>query len=96
MGQYYNILLKEGNKASIAYDRYLIVNGARQYTMAKLMEHAWIGNHFVDTICAKIYASASTFKIVWMGDYGDTVFRYGKAENISLTEQDVLRLYDRC
>ena len=42
MGQYYNVLLKEGKKASVAYDRFLIVKGERQYTMAKLMEHSWI------------------------------------------------------
>lgn len=96
MGQYYNVLLKESKKASVAYDRYLIVNGKKEYTMAKLMEHSWIGNYFVDTICAKIYNAASTFRVVWMGDYGDTVFRYGKNENISLTEQEVVRLYDRC
>ena len=74
MGQYYNVLLKEGKKASVAYDRHLIVNGKKEYTMAKLMEHSWIGNHFVDTMCSKIYNSSSTFRIVWMGDYGDTVF----------------------
>ena len=96
MGQYYNVLLKEGKKASVAYDRFLIVKGERQYTMAKLMEHSWIGNHFVDTMCAKIYKTASTVRVVWMGDYGDTIFRYGKNENITLTEQEIVRLYDRC
>ena len=51
MGQYYNVLLKEGNKTPVVYDRHLIIKGKREYTMAKLMEHSWIGNFFVDTIC---------------------------------------------
>lgn len=96
MGQYYNVLLKEYNKPSVVYDRYLIVNGKKEYTMAKLMEHSWIGNHFVDTICAKIYNNAAMFRVVWMGDYGADIFRYGKHENISLSEKEVIRLYDRC
>lgn len=96
MGQYYNVLLKEGKKTPVVYDRYLIINGKREYTMAKLMEHSWVGNYFVDTICAKIYKSASTFKIIWMGDYGDTIFKYGHIDNIKLTESQVCRFHDRC
>ena len=96
MGQYYNVLLKEGNKTPVVYDRHLIINGKREYTMAKLMEHSWIGNFFVDTICEKMYESASSFRIIWMGDYADTVFRYGDTKNLKLTESEVCRFYDRC
>ena len=53
MGQYYNILMKEENKNTVVYNRDLIVNGKKEYTFAKLMEHSWWLNPMVNAITEK-------------------------------------------
>lgn len=65
MGQYYNV-------AVISKDRKLFlnrdVNG--EYTMAKLMEHSWWKNPFVNTVNSFIYKTPS--QVAWVGDYAET------------------------
>lgn len=60
MGQYY--MVKVNDKV---YNRE--VNG--QYTMAKLMEHSWWENSFVNTICHEIFKKPKT--VAWVGDYSN-------------------------
>ena len=67
MGQYYRgaILNEEKNEVIKALCCYAHNNGA------KLMEHSWIGNHYVK---AYEHLLATTFKnkpFVWIGDYAD-------------------------
>ncbi len=66
MGQYYMVLTEDKNGKRTVYDRTL--NG--RYTMAKLMEHSWWENPFVNTICHKIFKKP--MKVAWVGDYSDT------------------------
>ena len=48
MGQYYRVLEKEGNKRLVVYNRNIIIGGKEKYTSAKLMEHSWWYNEFVN------------------------------------------------
>ena len=59
MGQYYKTLVIDGNKAEVYKSKDLL----------KLMENAWIENHFVNAIFAKIFNSPK--KIAWIGDYAN-------------------------
>ena len=43
MGQYYRPILKINNRIEIL-NRDLIIDGEKEYVMAKLTEHSWIGN----------------------------------------------------
>ena len=69
MGQYYYVLTKEDKKRYEVFNRTLLDNGKKKYTMAKLMEHSWWLNPFVSTICSKLYRNP--MKVVWVGDYAD-------------------------
>jgi len=66
MGQYYMVLMKQ-NKKQTVFDR--SVDG--DYTMAKLMEHSWWENPFVNSISNKIYNKPA--QIWWVGDYAEDI-----------------------
>ena len=65
MGQYYNVYLRQGEKETV-FNRYV----ENEYTGAKLMEHSWWYNDFVNSVCSIIYKKPSV--IVWVGDYSDS------------------------
>lgn len=73
MGQYYRVYLQE---ESTGNEKILNRNVDGEYTMAKLMEHSWIGNTFVDAVCALLYQTPQ--KIAWVGDYADESEVYEK------------------
>ena len=95
MGQYYNILLKEENKNSIVYNRDLIVNGKKEYTLAKLTEHSWWLNPMVNAIAEKIYNCEKSVQLIWMGDYADSFIEKGETFN-GLTYADIRKYHKRC
>ena len=64
MGQYYKGVV--GNKI---YDNYLIYKDEKKYTLAKLMEHSYINNLWVNTIAKQIYKNPQ--KVAWVGDYSN-------------------------
>ena len=70
MGQYYRPILKINNRIEVL-NRNLIIDGDEEYTMAKLMEHSWIGNWLMETVCDRIYNSDKPVRLIWMGDYAD-------------------------
>ena len=66
MGQYYRPIL--GDKYGLngrVFDR--SVDG--QYTLAKLMEHSWWPNPFVNAFSEFLYKEPS--RVCWVGDYGN-------------------------
>lgn len=65
MGQYYNILTQSKTGKFKLYNRSV----DNKYMMAKLTEHSWIGNDFMDSFCKSIVHSPR--KIAWVGDYAD-------------------------
>ena len=64
MGQYYTPILMNGNskKAFLCYD---YGNGA------KLMEHSYIGNSFVETVVHYMLNSNKIWRLAWVGDYAE-------------------------
>jgi len=95
MGQYYNILMKEENKNTVVYNRDLIVNGEREYTLAKLMEHSWWLNPMVNAITEKIYYADKPVQLIWMGDYATDFIQKGETFN-GLTYNDICKYHNRC
>ena len=95
MGQYYYILMKEENKKSAVYNRDLIVNGKKEYTFAKLMEHSWWLNPMVNAIAEKIYNTVNPVQIIWMGDYANGFIDEKDTFN-GLSYNKINKLYDRC
>lgn len=66
MGQYYMpIMQKENSKKVVVYNRR--ING--EYTMAKLMEHSYIHNYLMETICKLLYKNKR--RLAWVGDYSE-------------------------
>ena len=64
MGQYYMPLIKRDDTVDVYAN---FVNG--EYIMAKLMEHSWYNNPFVNAIAKMIYKAPA--QIAWVGDYAD-------------------------
>ena len=64
MGQYYMPILDNvyGGQCKV-FDR--SVNG--EYTMAKLLEHSWWNNTFVNAFSAFLYNNPG--RVCWVGDY---------------------------
>lgn len=69
MGQYYKVLLMDENETRVL-DR--TIDG--EYTLAKLTEHSWWENPFVNTVCRLIYKKPT--KVIWMGDYASDTEQY--------------------
>ena len=66
MGQYYQPIL--GDKFGchcVVFDR--SINGT--YTPAKLMEHSWWDNDFVNSFSARLYKHKR--RVIWCGDYAE-------------------------
>ena len=95
MGQYYNILMKEENKNTVVYNRDLIVDGKKEYTLAKLMEHSWWLNPMVNAITEKIYYADKPVQVIWMGDYATDFIQKGETFN-GLTYNDICKYHNRC
>lgn len=95
MGQYYNILMKEENKNTVVYNRDLIVNGKKEYTMAKLTEHSWWYNPMVNAIAEKIYLTNNPVQVIWMGDYACDFIEENEEFN-GITYNKLQKLYERC
>lgn len=66
MGQYYQAYLKhcDTGKEKI-FNTY--IDG--EYVGSKLMEHSWIGNHWVDSISCCLFKRKG--QLAWVGDYAE-------------------------
>ena len=65
MGQYYKAYVKRGNENPIVLSPWDYNNGA------KLMEHSWLGNDFVNAVY--ILIDKEPARVGWIGDYSDDV-----------------------
>ena len=66
MGEYFRpCLISEGYNEFLPYKQYL--DGEHQG--AKLMEHSWFYNDFVNAIAEKLYYAP--MRLLWIGDYSD-------------------------
>lgn len=97
MGQYYRTMMKKQNGRITVYNRNVIRNGEPEYMVAKLMEHSWWLNDFVNGVCLDIYNSKETVHIAWIGDYAHTYLDcYNLKEFNGLNKQQITRMTKRC
>ena len=76
MGQYYRAILGDAYGLNcMVFDR--SVDG--EYTLAKLMEHSWWKNPFVNSFSQLLYNSKS--RVCWVGDYADNPADFKFANN---------------
>jgi len=64
MGQYYKYLTIDKNNKAFSTESWDFDNGA------KLTEHSWIGNKYVNACLNTIYKNPC--KVAWIGDYADS------------------------
>lgn len=93
MGQYYMVTILRNGKAKyynryVKPDKKGLENLAKwsreevekkgyYYTMAKLMEHSYVDNQFVDAITEELIKNGSA-QIAWVGDYAKLSKEYAK------------------
>ncbi len=77
MGQYYNILIKDKDENYFKYDRSV----DNKYMFAKLTEHSWIRNSFMDSFCNTLINNP--INIAWVGDYANELEENEIPNNIS-------------
>lgn len=70
MGQYYRAVLGDanGNNRSV-FDLWMIVDGHKEFKGSKLMETAWMGEGYPDTIEHQLIQSPH--RVLWVGDYAE-------------------------
>ena len=93
MGQYYKVTILRNGKAKYysrdvkpdkkglehlaEWEREQVQGKGYYYTMAKLMEHSYVDNQFVDAITEELINNGSA-QIAWVGDYADLPDKYAK------------------
>ena len=75
MGQYYTPMIEDKNGERTIFSRQIA--GSNDYNSAKLTEHSWWENPFVNTVCTMIYKTPH--KVAWVGDYADEFELYKEA-----------------
>ena len=78
MGQYYRPVVELDDEITV-YNR----DVDEEYTMAKLTEHSWIGNHLMSAISEKFYMTKG--RLLWCGDYAED----DEIEKTGLTVRDI-------
>lgn len=97
MGQYYRAIVKKPNGRLDIYNRDVIRNGKPEYMVAKLMEHSWWLNEFVNAVCLDIYNSKTANRVAWIGDYATTYLDcFDLKELNGLDKAKIYRLSKRC
>lgn len=96
MGQYYRTLFKENSKKLTVFNRKLIIDGQEKYMSAKLMEHSWWLNPFVNAICEKIYNNPKHSQIIWMGDYANQFADDLTKPHNGLNKSKIKEYHERC
>lgn len=97
MGQYYRAIVKKQNGRFDVYNRYILINGKSEYTPAKLTEHSWWYNYFVNAVCLDLYNRKERNRIAWIGDYADTFLKcIGLKDFNGLDNTKIKKLTKRC
>lgn len=90
MGQYFRAMTQYKNIITV-YNRNIKHNGKEEYTVAKLTEHAWWRNNFVNAVCLDVYRKQEPVCIAWIGDYADNV------ESLNgLDKSKITKLFNLC
>lgn len=86
MGQYYRAITQKQNGTITVYNRNIIRNGEEEYMVAKLTEHSWWLNEFVNAICLDVYQRHEPTRIAWVGDYADDIDSINGLDNEKITK----------
>lgn len=96
MGQYYRAIVKKQNGRNIVYNRYVMRNGKPEYMMAKLTEHSWWRNDFVNAVCLALYESKEKRRVAWIGDYAESYLNSIDKDNFNgLKQKQIDKLCER-
>ncbi len=96
MGQYYRAMVKKPNGRIVVYNRDVIRGVKPEYMVAKLMEHSWWLNDFVNAVCRDLHDSKEKRRIAWIGDYANTFLDcYDLNEFNGLNKQQINRMHKR-
>ena len=97
MGQYYRAIVKKQNGRIDVYNRNVVRNGKSEYTFAKLTEHSWWYNDFVNAVCLDIYNRAEKNRVAWIGDYATEFLRCRELKSFNgLNSTKIRKLTNRC
>lgn len=97
MGQYYRAIVTKQNGRSTVYNRYILRDGNAEYMLAKLTEHSWWYNEFVNAVCLSVYNRKDKNRIAWIGDYAETFLDfYGLDTFNNLNQNQISRLTRQC
>ncbi len=97
MGQYFRAITQSEDKKYKVYNRNIIKDGEEEYMLAKLTEHSWWYNEFVNAVCLDIYNSDKPVKVAWIGDYAkDFLESYCYLFFNGLSQSDIEKLADLC
>ena len=78
--KYYNRYVKPDDKGFMKlqdWKRDEVLEKGYYYTMAKLMEHSYVDNQFVDAITEELIKNGPA-QVAWVGDYADLPEEYEK------------------
>lgn len=91
MGQYYKPVLKKQNGNYEVFSRYLLKKRERDYTLAKLLEHSWFPNDYVNSLVGYI-EHLGKVRLAWVGDYAcDKVWQQRKT--IPILNSEIEKFY---
>ncbi len=96
MGQYFKTVVKSQDGEFKVYSGKVIVNGKTETEGAKLMEHSWWYNYFVNGICAEIYARKDKSRAAWMGDYASSDYEEAEGSYNGLSYDQIKELCVKC
>ncbi len=97
MGQYYRAIVKKQNRRITVYNRYIMRNGEKEYMMAKLTEHSWWLNEFVNAVCLDVYNRKEKNRIAWIGDYAESYLECRELKSFNgLNQRQISRLTHQC
>lgn len=97
MGQYYRAMVKKPNGRLDVYNRDVIRKSKPEYMLAKLTEHSWWLNDFVNAVCLDILNSKDKNRVAWIGDYAHTYLKcYDLTSHNGLNKEQINRMYKRC
>lgn len=97
MGQYYRAIVKKKSGRCIVYNRNILRDGKTEYMVAKLTEHSWWLNEFVNAVCLDVYKRKEKNRIAWIGDYAKSFLTHINAQSFNgLNDKQIKELTDKC
>lgn len=95
MGQYYKAIVKKNGRMTV-YNRNILRDVNCEYTPAKLTEHSWWLNEFVNAVCLDIYERKGNHRVAWVGDYAKSFLHNINRKSFNrLNGKQIARLHEQ-